>query len=208
MIKGVLFDIDGVLIDSFDANLKFYQDLFVKAGFTPPTKEDFLPLFSKTMKDVIRILTKSDTEEEIQKIWEMGKNRVVPYPIHLLHSPKNLQDIIEILHKKYFLGLVTSRIKNGVYDIPQLHNLKQYFDVVVCYEDTENHKPHPEPLLFAAKQMNISPKNLIYIGDQENEIKAAQATGMKIIIYSKTTYLTADTCTTNFDALPKIIEQL
>jgi phosphoglycolate phosphatase-like HAD superfamily hydrolase len=40
MIKAVLFDIDGVLLDSFETNLKFFQDLLTKAGHRPPTREE------------------------------------------------------------------------------------------------------------------------------------------------------------------------
>lgn len=208
MIKAILFDIDGVLIDSFDANLKFYQDLLVKAGYPPPTKEDFLPLFQTTMKDVIKTLTKSNSEGEIQKIWEMGKSRAVPYPMHLIRTPKNLEQIIDDLHQKYTLGIVTGRIKNGVYDIPQLKNLKQYFGIVIAYEDTTNHKPHPEPLLLAAKKLNINVQQILYIGDQDNDIQAAKAANMFVVIYSKTNYPSADACTNDFSKLPTFINQL
>ena len=60
MIKAVIFDIDGVLLDSFEANLKFFQDLMIKFGYLPPTKEEVPPIFHLNMWDAIRSLTKSD----------------------------------------------------------------------------------------------------------------------------------------------------
>lgn len=71
MIKAVLFDVDGVLINSLEANTKFLQDLLSKAGYRQPSQEEYKAVFHNTLKDAIRILTKSDSEAEIQKIWEM-----------------------------------------------------------------------------------------------------------------------------------------
>ena len=45
MIKAVFFDIDGVLLDSFEANLKFYSTLMIKFGFKAPTRENFPDIF-------------------------------------------------------------------------------------------------------------------------------------------------------------------
>jgi len=69
MIKALVFDIDGVLIDSFDANLKFFQDLLSKAGYKPPTKKEYSPIFHLSMLDVVRICTKSADEKEIKRVW-------------------------------------------------------------------------------------------------------------------------------------------
>ena len=71
MIKAVIFDIDGVLLDSFEANLKFFQDLMIKFGYRPPTREEFPPIFHLNMWDAIEALTKSDSEVEIRKIWDI-----------------------------------------------------------------------------------------------------------------------------------------
>lgn len=205
MIKAVLFDIDGVLVDSFEANLKFYQDLLSKAGYSPPTRKQFSKLFHSTMFDVIKTITKSTSEKEIQKIWEMGNRREVRYPLELLSTPLNLEKTLLRLHKTYSLGIVTSRIKNGVFEIPQLAKLQHIFSTVVTYEDTTNHKPHPEPLLLAIHQLGIHPDDAIYIGDLNNDIQAAKAANMKIIMYSKSTFANADACTSSFKDLPALI---
>src|SRR3989344_5953039 len=185
MIKAVLFDIDGVLVDSFEANLKFYQDLLSKAGYPPPTRESFSKLFHLTMFDVIKTIIKSTSDTEIQRIWEMGNRRDVRYPLELLSAPTNFEKTLLKLHKTYLLGIVTSRVKNGVFEIPELATLQHIFSSVVTYEDTLNHKPHPEPLLLAIHELGIHPENAVYVGDLESDIQAAKAANMKIIMYSK-----------------------
>jgi len=208
MIKAVIFDIDGVLLDSFEANLKFFQDLMNKTGYRSPTREEFPAIFHLSMMDAIKTLTKSNSEEEIKRIWEMGRSREVGYDLGLLAMPKGAGKVIETLSKNYQLGIVTSRIKESVYESPKLTKLKKYFKVAVSYEDTTNHKPHPEPLLLAAQKLGVRSEECIYIGDVENDIKAACAAGMKVIIYSKNNFPQANICTTSFIELPELIASL
>lgn len=208
MIKAVIFDIDGVLLDSFEANLKFFQDLMIHTGHRPPTRKEFPPIFHLSMMDAIKILTKSNSKEEVEKIWEIGRSREVPYDVGLLSVPKGAEDIIKELSKKFLLGIVTSRQRGSVYEAPQLAKLKEYFRVSVCYEDTTRHKPEPEPLLFAARSLHVQPLECIYIGDVENDIIAAKTAGMKVIIYSKSIFPEADACTSSFMQLPNLIETL
>lgn len=208
MIKAIIFDIDGVLLDSFEANLKFFQDLMIKTGHRPPTREEFPAIFHLSMMDAIKTLTKSTSEEEIKKIWEVGRGREVGYGIDLLKTPEGAEDVLKKLNKKYLLGIVTSRIKESVYESPKLAKFEKYFKVAVSYQDTTNHKPHPEPLLLAAKKLEVKPEECIYIGDVENDIKAARAAEMKVIIYSKSNFPQANACTISFIKLPGLISDL
>ena|SRR3989344_5328008 len=197
MIKAVIFDIDGVLVDSYEANFQFYTKLFKTAGYTPPSKKDYPNLFHLTMKDLIKKITKLKSEEEVEKIWLMGKN-VIEYPYNLLKTPKTLIKIIKSLNQSYELAIVSSRISTKLFDeIPSLLKVKKYFKVIVLYEDTKKHKPHPDPLILAAKKLKIKPEECVYIGDAETDMEAARAAGMKKIYYFN-----------NFDRLPKLIESL
>jgi pyrophosphatase PpaX len=207
MIKAILFDIDGVLFDSLDANIFFFQSLFNKAGYTKPlTKNDYKPMNHLSMLSIIKQWT-SVSDEEANKIWEWGRSREVPYPDHLVALPKNAKKTILALHKKYKLGIVTSRVKEGIY-ISDLANLEKYFDVAIGFQDTTDHKPHPEPLLLACKKLSIKPKETIYIGDSASDGIAGKAAGMKVICYGTTPFENADAYTKSFKELPNIIESL
>lgn len=185
--------------------MKFFQDLMIKTGYRPPTREEFPEIFHLSMMDAIKALTKSGSEEEIKKIWEIGRGREVRYDVELLKTPEGAVEVIEKLSKNYQLGIVTSRIKESVYESPKLAKLEKFFKVAVSYQDTTNHKPHPGPLLFAAQKLGVKPEECIYIGDVENDIKAARAAGMKVIIYSQNNFPQADACTTSFIELPELI---
>lgn len=208
MIKAVIFDIDGVLLDSFEANLKFYQNLLVHYGYQPPTRKEYPALSHLSLWDTIKNLTGLTSDEDIKPIWETGKNREVKYPIELLQLPEKAESVIAALNKNYLLGIVTSRVRKSVYEFSKLAAMKKYFPVVVSCDDTVNHKPHPEPLLLAAQKLGVKPEEAVYIGDAESDLLAARGAGMKIIIYSKNRLTNADACTSLFEKLPELIKSL
>jgi HAD superfamily hydrolase (TIGR01549 family) len=208
MIKAVIFDVDGVLVDSLEANFKFFADLMAKFGYGFMKPEEYAPLFHLPMKDIIRHVTQSNNEEEIEKIWLSGKKREVPYPTELLSTPEYVEQTLGFLSKNYTLAIVTSRSRSGIYSMPQLDNLKQYFKIDIAYEDTKEHKPHPAPLLLASEKLSIKPEECVYVGDSETDILSAKAAGMNAIVFSKTKHPDADACTSVFSELPDLIGRL
>ncbi|HVZ12386.1 MAG TPA: HAD family hydrolase [Patescibacteria group bacterium] len=208
MIKAVIFDVDGVLIDSFEANLRFFENLMVKAGYPKPKREEFHELFHLSMMDTIKALTKLNSEEELRKIWNMGKSREVNYPVDLLATPEGMEKTILDLNKNYTLGIVSNRVKESVYEAPRLAKLKDHFKSTITYEDTINHKPNPEPLLLAASELDIEPRSIVYVGDAENDLIAGKAAGMKVIAYSPNKYKNTDAQALLFTDLPAIIRTL
>lgn len=184
MIKAVLFDVDGVLIDSFEANCRFFQDLMIRFGYAPPTQEQYKSMFHLPMRDTIIALTHLTDENKIHKIWDAGRSREVSYHTELMALPADAKETIQKLAKTFLLGVVTSRVKEGVYEAPALADLKPLFQTTVTYQDTVNHKPHPEPLLLAAKNLEVAPAEAVYIGDAQTDMEAARSAGMKFIAYT------------------------
>jgi len=205
MIKAILFDIDGVLLDSRKANIKFFQDLLEKAGYKRPADKDVSRIFHMTMWDTIKLLSKEKSEEKIKKAWQLGCK--MKYPMKLLRMPRHSKEAIKILKKSYKLGIVTSRIRRGIDRFFQFSKLRRYFDVTVSFEDYTKPKPNPESLLVALKKLKMNSDEAVYIGDSESDIKAAKAAKMKIIIYPKRLN-GADSVLRNFKNLPSIVERL
>lgn len=209
-MKAVIFDIDGVLIDSFEANLKFYQDLMSAFGYPGPTREAFPELFHVSMWDSIQKLTGLDDEAQIRKIWLAGKAKtMVSYHVELLNTPSGYVSVIEKLSQMYTLGIVTNRV--DAFEPPPVALIKKFFSTAVAYEDTRKHKPDPEPLLLAAQRLRVQPQECVYIGDVQNDVIAARAAGMKMIgftRYSKTKLKDTDANTDTFSGLPQLIHSL
>ncbi|OGY54763.1 MAG: hypothetical protein A2951_01720 [Candidatus Buchananbacteria bacterium RIFCSPLOWO2_01_FULL_56_15] len=208
MIKAVIFDIDGVLLDSFEANLKFFQDLMIKFGYPPPSRQEFPEIFHLTMLNAVKKLTGLTDETEIKKIWDAGRHREIPYQKDLLKVPEGVEEVIKKLSARYSLGIVTSRVRESIYEAPQMAQLQKYFKVEISAYDTDKHKPDPEPLLLCAERLGVHPTECVYIGDVKNDVLSAKAARMRIIVYSKNQIAGASYCTSLFREIPKILEGL
>lgn len=207
MTKAILFDIDGVLLDSFEANLKFFQDLMTHFGYPAPTREAYRPMFHFPMREVIAALA-HPPQDEIEKIWKAGRSRVVPYPLELLSMPTGSAEVVQALHSNYRLGIVTGRVPESIFELPDMAALKPLFHAVVSNLDTVEHKPHPAPLLLAAQRLGLPPAECIYIGDVDTDLQASQAAGMPFIAYAQAPLTGAQAWTDDFTKIPELISQL
>lgn len=208
MIKAIIFDIDGVLLDSFEANFRFFENLFNATGYKPPTRREFMSLFHATMMEVIKKVTGSHSEAEVMRIFRLGSGTEIHYPLELINTPEGAAETLRLLSGKYLLGIMTGRIRTSVYRAPELAELRDFFRAVVSYEDTEKHKPNPEPLLLAAKRLGVHPSECVYVGDVENDMLAARSAGMKFILFSREKVGSADASTSDFRSIPGIVEAL
>jgi pyrophosphatase PpaX len=205
MIKAILFDVDGVLLDSFEANLKFMQDVIVFAGYEPPTRELYRKTFHYNLMDNIKLMTGSDDSKELERIWNIGREKKeVPYPYDLVSMPEGVRTTIKQLARDYKVGIVTSRVRESIFNNPLLADLQEYFIVAVAYQDTERHKPEPAPLLLACEKLGISPDEALYIGDAITDVQAAQSAGMKVLSFPEK-LPGADAHLTHFQDLPDLI---
>ncbi len=208
MIKAVIFDVDGTLLDSFEANLKFFQDLMAAAGYAMLTREQYQVMYHMNMRAVIEMLLQFVSQDEIERVWKLGRSRAVAYPLQLVHMSEGTAETIEILSERYLLGIATSRLKENVYEVSELAALRRYFRVTIGYEDTLEHKPDPAPLLLAAWRLGVSPEESVYVGDAPTDLQAARAAGMKMILYSKHPVAGADAATDSFVRLPEFLVSL
>ena len=208
MIKAILFDVDGVLLDFFEANYRFMSDLVAHFGYKRPSRKFFSSIFHHNYYDAIRLLTSLRSEKELQKIAQYGLGDQISRYGELQKLPEKAKETVSLLRKKYLLGIVTSRVKYGVFKHPKLADIVKEFLVIVSYEDTIKHKPNADPLLTAAKKLKLNPDEVIYIGDTEIDIQAAKAAGMKIIIYAKSKIEGADGFAFSFSDLPNLISTL
>lgn len=202
-LQAVLFDIDGVLVNSKEANAAFLQALVQKAGYLEMPKKVLDQQFHTPLKLALRELLHAD-DDEVERIMALSSDPGIRQP-HLLRFPDELQDILEDLAKQYRLGVVTSRMRRGMTEILELANIHGMFEVSVGYEDAPRPKPHPDPLLVALEQLGLSPEVAVYIGDGHSDIDAAHAAGMRSIFLSPHTHEHATTHIKNFNELRKVL---
>lgn len=84
----------------------------------------------------------------------------------------------------YRLACVTNKARE--FTLPLMHDLEiaEYFELIICGDDTARIKPDPLPLLTAAEQMQVSPQQVLMVGDSVSDLSAARAAGFPIICLS------------------------
>lgn len=204
MIKAVLFDVDGVLLDSFEAGLKFFQNIMIYLGRPEPTRADFKNAFHLPFVHALKFLAKAELTEELERMHEIVTK--VDYPAELLKEPAGLYETLHALQKDYQLGIVTCRNKEGLSRRYFSHfDTQKYFTVCITVEDVTHPKPHPEPLLLGAERLGVRPEECVYIGDSHTDVEAGKAAGMKTVLYGGKRHKDASAATQTFVTLPEVI---
>lgn len=183
MIKAILFDVDGVLVDSRDAVEKFRKKFFNEAGYSDVDDKYIKGSFHLPLRTVVSEALKSkgiNDQKEIDRVYNMVFDTKLREGQDF-KFPKELESILEELHRDFKLGIITSRIRLGLDDIFDARPIEKYFDVIISLDDVENHKPHPEPLEKALERLGLKAEEAVYIGDSDTDILAAHAAGMPSI---------------------------
>lgn len=207
MIKAVLFDIDGVLLDSLYANHQYYSEIFKKFGREFVSPDEYRDkYYSMPVKDVLHNLMGLEGEELEEKFAEAKK---IPHYPNLYKVPEGEKETIEELSKHYKLAIVTGRF--DLQSTFQTTGLGQYFPVTVKFGDYQKPKPDPEPLMIVLERLKMEVNEAVYVGDTEEDLLAAKALKMKFICFyavSKKKFAEADANINSFKELPGIIAKI
>jgi len=204
VIRAVLFDIDGVLLDSFEAGMHFLRDILGDLGYPKPPRSRHKKAFHLPLIPALSYLAKAELTEEAERIHEVIPT--IQYHSELLSEPEDTEKTLGELSHTYKLGIVTSRNNDGLYKrYFDLFPRKKYFATCITAENCLYHKPHPGPLLLAAKRLKLRPHECVYVGDSLSDVEAAKAAGMKVILYGGRTHSDADAHTRAFKKLPEVI---
>ena len=99
-------------------------------------------------------------------------------PTGLTAFPGVKEMLVDLRAAGFILAIVTSRRQDSTEESLRLTGLEGLFDRVVCYEDTKNHKPHPEPLRFCCSEVGSAPDISLYVGDSVHDMECADAAGL------------------------------
>jgi HAD superfamily hydrolase (TIGR01549 family) len=203
MIKAVLFDVDGVLVDSLEGNAKYFSHVLQRFGGSPLSGKDYKSYYHLPARKVFSHFFPEKTESEIADMMSYGAS-VVERFFRFMRLNPHAAETLEGLGKRYRLGVVTSRRAMGILDYLKV---RRHFEVVVGYHDTGSHKPHPEPLLLAVGRMSLKPEEAVYVGDSESDAQAARAAGVRIVSY-RNPGMGADADVEDLAELPAVLEKL
>lgn len=206
-IKSIIFDLDGVIIDSLELNMNLYRDLAKSFCHYEPSREMLIEAHKHTFKENVEKLMSVKSESDFKKVLELSKKINSKY-VNDTKLTKDCKKVLEILSKKFKLAIVTGRYKSSTMFFLDKFDISKFFDAVVCRDDYEKPKPDAESLVVAMKKMKLAPEETVYVGDNEIDIGSARAAGVKIIIFSDETFPDADFCTNSLKDVEKAVHDM
>jgi len=179
-IKAVVFDFDGVCIDTETARFRSWQQIYASYGFDLPLDE--------WIKNIGRATYESDPFPYLEKLAGEPLDREA---IHKRHQRAEVEianglplqpGLVERLEEAAELGISCAIASSSSYRWVGGHldyrSIIRYFRVIICREDTERHKPDPQPYATAVSRLDIAPVNAVAVEDSAPGIASANAAGL------------------------------
>ncbi len=187
MIKGIIFDMDGVLINSEDL-YKEYEYNFFK-NLAKDADEDFINSFRGTAtRHLVKAMVEKHNIQTIpaDKILEMLDNggRTIYEQHPKLALCNGVLDWLKYFQSNgYKMVIASSNFKDNINYIVERFGLENYFEGFIGGDEVKNTKPDPEIFLKAADMLGLKPEECLVIEDSTNGLKAANSAGCKSIGY-------------------------
>lgn len=179
MIRNLIFDVDGTLLSTYDKYMPAMLAALAKYGYNRPLPKQLLQdCYGITAVDALqKVGVKAADIAKVNRGWmwlaHLREEQVAAFP----GIPALIRELSQRGRK---LAVVTSRTGED-YDknFANVYDWAKLFDVAVTADQTQRHKPFPEPLLLALKKLNADPAETVYVGDAVTDLQAARAAKIK-----------------------------
>jgi len=176
LYKNVIFDFDGVIINSHDVQVKALTESYrVVCGKDTPPYDDFFRLSGDSLKN---IFTQLDLPLEMIPVYQ----RISIENMGLIKIHEGMVGLLKRLDETgYGCALCTGKDRGRTIEILKHFDLEHYFQAVVCSDDVANPKPHPESLLLAMRVLGAAEDDTVMVGDGINDIISAKRANISSI---------------------------
>jgi HAD superfamily hydrolase (TIGR01509 family) len=181
-IKALCFDVDGTLSDTDDVYagkvLSFLPRFLFKAPENAARR--FVMWAEAPGNALLGLADRFGLDDEMFAVIHW-------LSLHLKHSDKKLMlvpgvdELLKQLHGRYPMAVVSARDERTTMAFLEKFDLVQYFDVIVTGLSAKYTKPYPDPVLLAAKMMNVEPEACVMIGDTTVDIRAGRSAGAQTV---------------------------
>jgi phosphoglycolate phosphatase len=179
-IHVVVFDCDGVLFDSKDANVRFYSHVLEQVGKPPVSgdQEEFIHMHP--VKVSLQYLLGNG--EQFQSAWAYCQTiDFTAFNAYLAQEP-GLVELLEGLKLSHRVAMATNRTVSTRQVLAHF-GLDRYFDLVVSASDVEHPKPHPDCMNKILNAFEATPSQVLYVGDSSVDEELAVRTGVYFAAY-------------------------
>jgi len=181
-VAGIVFDCDGVLFESRAANLSYYNTILTAFGEDPVDAADAERAqlcHTAASPEVFRVLLGAErATAALEAARQLDYRQFIP----AMQPEPGMASVLAALSQRLPLAVATNR-GSSMHEILEHFDLAGYFQAVVTSRDVPRPKPYPDMLLEAARQLELEPAQLLFVGDSELDQAAAAAAGIRFAAY-------------------------
>ena len=183
-VRGVLFDLDGTLIDSAPDLAGAANRLRADHGMAPLPLADLRPMVGSGARGMVGVaFGVAPGEPRFEALRDAFLAHYDACLLETTHPFDGVDAMLSALEAAGIpWGIVTNKATRFTAPIVAGLGLVQRAAVVVCGDTTPHSKPHPEPLWHAARAMGLAPEDMVYVGDDLRDAQAAKAAGMAMVV--------------------------
>ncbi|WP_028308524.1 HAD family hydrolase [Desulfitibacter alkalitolerans] len=187
--KGVIFDLDGTILNSTQLNVDSFQYACeIHLGKRIDEKK-LLKMYGKPLLEQMNYFCPEKAEDLIAAYREFSQK----YHDEVIALFPGVEELLEQLKTNgLIIALVTSKSKAAGKQNLEFFNIEHYFEHLIFLEDVEKHKPHPDPYEKMIKLMGLKPSEIISIGDSPFDIMGSKRAGLTTVLVGWTTFKTED----------------
>lgn len=182
-IRAILFDLDGTLIDSAPDLGAAADQMRVARGLPSLPMADYRPFAGSGARGMLRVAFGMQPEDAefptMREEFFQNYERRITQDTTVFDGVSDM--LASIVARQLHWGVVTNKSKRFTEPLSRQMALFASAGAVVSGDTTPHAKPHPEPLLEAARRIGVAPQDCVYVGDDERDIIAGKAAGMHTV---------------------------
>ncbi len=180
-LKLIIFDCDGVMFDSIEANRNYYNHILAAFGHPKMDEEELQYVHVHHVFDSVRFIFRKYPEDYEKADLHRQTVDYTPYLKYMRIEP-DLVEFLEYLRPTYRTAISTNR-STTMSGLLRIFKLDDYFEQVVTSMDVVNSKPHPEALYKILDNFQMKADEAIYIGDSHIDREHSASAGMRFIAF-------------------------
>ena len=174
-IRTILFDLDGTLIDSNQLIHASFDYTFKQFNLTF-TEEEILEFNGPPLIDTFKKIDPIKVDEMVETY---RQHNYLVHDEYVRVFPKVVETLKQLKDRQVKLGIVTTKMANGVKMGIEKTGISDFFDTVITFDDVKHPKPHPEPVLKAMHALDAEASSTLMVGDNSHDIEAGKSAGIK-----------------------------
>jgi HAD superfamily hydrolase (TIGR01509 family) len=172
--SAILFDMDGVLVDSLDSWWKALNFALQKFKHKEITRDEFIKTYWG--HDLRENLKRLKLNPEVARFCNVTYGNHIDY-IHIY--PDTIHTLQQLT--SYKKAVITNTPTDCARQILKKFEIQEYFEEVITSDDVERAKPDPEIVFKACERLGVNPTTVILIGDTQSDVLAGRAAGCKVV---------------------------